>query len=183
MIDYKQLSDTDLIICLREGDHAAYSEIYQRFFDILYGFINRRLNDEDKAKDILQELFADLWSKRETLAIPVLSSYLYRAVRNKMINLIVHRNVEDKYRESMSGSTDRDSIMTDHLIREKQLAEMIEKEVDSLPKRIREVFLKSRETNMTYREISLELNLTKQSVRSYAKTAIRTLRRRLKFKE
>ena len=179
VIDYQELSDADLVFLLKEGDHAAYSEIYQRFFGLLYAFIYKRLKDKDETKDILQELFTDVWIKREILEFPVLSSYLYKAVRNKMINLMVHKDVEEKYMQSIKNFMEQDTIKTDHLIREKELAAMIEKEVDLLPKRIREVFLRSRETNMTYKEISDELHLTKQSVRSYVKSAIKILRLRL----
>ncbi|SDK10832.1 RNA polymerase sigma-70 factor, ECF subfamily [Pedobacter sp. ok626] len=178
-IDYKQLSDADLVFRLKEGDHAAYSEIYQRFFGLLYAFIYKRLRDKDETKDILQELFTDVWLKRETLQIPVLSSYLYKAVRNKMINLMVHKDVEEKYMQSIKNFMEHDTVMTDHLVREKELAAIIEKEVDLLPNRIREVFLRSRQANMTYKEISDELHLTKQSVRTYIKSAIKILRLKL----
>ncbi|SDL15898.1 RNA polymerase sigma-70 factor, ECF subfamily [Pedobacter sp. ok626] len=181
IVEYRLVPDTELVMLLKKGDQLAYSEIYKRFFGILQAFVYKRLRDEDEAKDILQELFTDVWLKREDLEIPALSPYLYRAVRNKMVNRMVHREVEERYMQSIANMMEHDSIMTDHLIREKELAARIEKEVNLLPKRVREVFLRSRQANKTYQEISDELNLTKQSVRTYAKIGLKILRERFKY--
>ncbi|TKC62506.1 RNA polymerase subunit sigma-70 [Pedobacter hiemivivus] len=146
-IEYNLLSDTELVVRLKEGEHDAYSEIYQRFFGLLYAFTYRRLNDEEESMDILQELFTDIWLKRETLEVPVLSSYLHRAVRIKMITLMVHRDVKENCIQSFKSFMEDDTIITDHLIREKQLTTMIEKEVRLLPDSVREIFLSSKQTN------------------------------------
>ncbi|TCC99556.1 RNA polymerase sigma factor [Pedobacter hiemivivus] len=146
IIDYSLLPDTELVIRLKEGDHDAYSEIYQRFFGLLYAFIYKRLKDKEESKDILQKLFSDLWLKRETLDFPVLSSYLYRAVRIKMIALMVHKDAEESYIQSFNSFMEDDTIITDHLIRERELTTMIEKEVDLLPDSVRKVFLRSKQT-------------------------------------
>lgn len=179
MVDYKPLSDGQLVILLKESDHNAFSEIYSRFFGILYIFVQKRIKDEHDAKDILQELFSHIWTKRETLNFSgPLPAYLYTAARHKMLDFIQKHDTQKKYIQELDFF-DRHQISSDHLIREKQLAELIEKEINLLPDRMREVFILSRQNNMTYQEIADHLNLSPLSVKSYAKSAIKKLRTRL----
>jgi RNA polymerase sigma-70 factor (ECF subfamily) len=78
VVGLQNFSDQELVALIKEGDHAAYQAIYQRFFSLLYVHAVRRLNDDEEAGNIVQELFAYLWDKRETLEISgSLSCYLY----------------------------------------------------------------------------------------------------------
>lgn len=179
MHQYRQLSETHLIYLLKTGDHLAFTEIYNRFFGILYVFVQKRIKDEDHAKDILQDLFSQLWIKRETLNFSgPLPAYLYKAVRNKMLDFIQKTDTQRKYINELE-LLDADPSSSDDLIREKQLTELIEKEVDRLPEQMKAAFLLSRKANMTYFEISRELKLSPLSVKTYAKNAIKKLRIKL----
>ena len=179
--DYKDLSDLALVDLLNESDHAAFTEIYNRFFGVLYVFAFRRMNDEDDAREVIQELFAHIWIKREKLQLSgLLSAYLYSALRNRMLNFIKRDDTQKKYLHLLKDYVSHEeNIMSDYLIREKQLAAIIEKEINALPKKMRSVFLMSREGNLSYSEISKQLDLNKQTVRSHAKHALKILRLKL----
>lgn len=180
MHEYRSYSDQELAIHLRDGNEDAFAEIYSRYFGLLYTFIHRKLKDEDDAKDILQELFTTIWEKRASFNLSnSLSSYLYAAVRNRMLDRIGKKDVENRYIESLQEYVNAGHASSDHLIRERQLASFIEKEIDALPAKMREVFLLSRREHLTYKEIAEKLNLSEQTVRSHVKHALRTLRTRL----
>lgn len=132
------------------------------------------------AKDIIQELFTNIWVKRAVLEIPnVLAAYLYSAVRNTMLIFIERNQAHHRRIQSIKDFIDQETVMTDHLIREKQLAVLIEKEIEALPTKMRKAFLLSRKENLTYAQIAKELNLSKDTVRSHTKHALKILR--LKF--
>lgn len=178
--EYNALSDKELVGLLQTSDYTAFTEIYNRFAGILFVFIRKRVGDKDDAKDIVQELFTELWIKRETIEVKgELTSYLYVAIRHKMINYIQRNVTQKKYIDAIENFTGQETVMTDHLVREKQLAALIEQQIDQLPKKMREVFLLSRNANLTYSEIAEELNLSKQTIRSHAKNAIKILRLKL----
>jgi len=181
MPDYKTLPDKDLISFLRDGDHAAFAEIYQRYFGVLYVFVFKRLKNEDNSKDLLQELFKNLWINKESLdPSGSLSGYLYRSTRNSIINFIKRGDLKKRYLISIQHSIgNQESTSSDYLIREKQLAEKIEKEVDALPEKLKKVFLLSRKEHLTYDEISEKLGIPKLSVKTYGKNALKILRLRL----
>ncbi len=108
-----------------------------------------------------------------------LSAYLYTSVRYKILDIIKHQDVEKKYLDSLWDYKEEDKVIADHLVREKQLAYIIQMEIDKLPNRIKEAFLLSRRENLTYTEIAKKLEIDKQSVRSYTKDALKILRLRL----
>ena len=170
----------ELVDLLKAGNQHAFAEIYERYFGVLYLHAFNRLGDKDEAKDLVQELFTYLWSKRNTLEPKTnFSNYLYTWVRNKVLNDIAHKTVEQKYRSVLAIEISAGEALTDHRVRERQLAAIIEQEVQSLPPKMREVFELSRKHNLTYKEIAGQLNLSEQSVRSHVKNALKILRAKL----
>ncbi|SHG16712.1 RNA polymerase sigma factor [Pedobacter caeni] len=181
MTSYDDLPDSDLTERLRLGDSAAFAEVYERFFVVLYKHALNRLRDEEQAKDIVQELFEDLWSKKASLFIQSnLSNYLYTAIRNKVLKVIAHQNVVSAYAAKQVAFLKPDEGLTDHRVRERQLAAIIEKEVQSLPPKMKAVFELSRKHNYTHKEIAEQMDITEQSVRSHIKNALKILK--IKFR-
>ncbi|PYF74178.1 RNA polymerase sigma factor [Pedobacter nutrimenti] len=182
MITYSKFSDTELTESLRLGDAMAFTEIYERFFGVLYQHALHRLKDEAAAKDVVQGLFETLWFKRNEILLKTsLTNYLYTAVRNRALKVIAHQNVTAAYAEKQISFVRPDEGLTDHRIRERQLAAIIEKEVQSLPPKMKEVFELSRKNNYTHKEIAAQLGITEQSVRSHVKNALKILRVKLGF--
>lgn len=172
-------TDEQLTGLIKEGNVFAFKALYNRYGNLLFVYISKSLHHQDDAQDIVQEVFAQLWNSRESLNITTsISSYLYASVRNKMIDLIRRNGLHKKYLEQLD-TFEADNIMADHLVREKQLAALIEKEIDALPIKMREVFLLSRSSDLSHQEISDQLGLQKQTVRSHVKRALKILR--LKF--
>jgi RNA polymerase sigma-70 factor (family 1) len=179
-INYTLCSDDELVSLLKMGDKLAFETIYDRFKGVLYIHAFRILQDKEEAKDILQEIFSRLWTKRETIAFSYgLSAYLYASVRNGIFDLIAHRKVAQKYLTSLSDFVQVDKYETDHLIRERQLTEMIEREISALPPKMKEVFEMSRRTHLSHREIATELDISEKTVKKQVNNALKVLRNKL----
>lgn len=177
---YRSHSDSELAYLLTQGDELAFTEIYNRFYGVLFIHASKRLNDEEEAKDVLHQLFESLWLKRVQLAPDGnLSAYLYTAVRNRVLDVFAHQKVENKYVDSLQSYIDQDHILTDYLVREKQMALLIEQEIAALPPKMREIFVLSRKANKTHKEIALELGISELTVKTQVKKALRILRSRL----
>lgn len=180
MLDYNQLSDQELVILLNKGDHLAYAQIYDRYKFILQAHAVNKLRDREEAKDVIQEVFTYLWSKREIIQLSGnLSGYLYGAVRNAILNKIAHQQVRGKYLDSLKAFSGQQNIVTDHRIREKQLREHIEKEVGQLPPKMRAVFELSRKQYLSHSEIAWKLEISEQTVSKQITNALRILRVKL----
>lgn len=177
---YSSFSDSELADIFAEGDDKAFTEIYNRYFGILYVHAFKILGNEDEAKDILQELFSSLWVRRQDLRLTGnLSSYLYAAVRNKMFDLLAHKKVASKYTDSLRRLAGTSYLITDHRIRERELKILIEKEIAALPAKMRHIFELSRKEYYSHQEIAHKLNLSEQTVRTQVKNALRILRVKL----
>src|SRR3546814_15977287 len=88
-------TDSKLVGLLREGDHAAFSEIYDRYWGILYLHEWKLVRDETVAKDGGQEHFISFWNKLEVLKVTEgMKAYVTTAVRYELF--IRNRNIKLK---------------------------------------------------------------------------------------
>ncbi|WP_316790905.1 RNA polymerase sigma-70 factor [Pedobacter frigoris] len=179
MTEYNELTDQELIAMLRSGDNKAYTEIYNRYKRLLYLFAFRRLGDKEEVWDIIHEVFLSLWQNHEGLVISyTLSTYLHSAVRNKIANLIAHKQVSIRYLDSFSEflSTIPESYPTDYLVRHHELELLIEKEIQALPVKMKAVFELSRKTGYTRKQIAEELGLSEETVKGHMHQALKKLK-------
>ncbi|TKC08611.1 RNA polymerase sigma factor [Pedobacter frigoris] len=180
MADYSMYTDQELAAFLKQGDEVAYTEIFARYNYILHSHAVNKLRDREEARDIIQEVFTYLWQKKETITFTSsLSGYLYGAVRNAILNRVVHKQVQEKYFDSLKAFSLRGEVVTDHLIREKQLREFIEQEIALLPPKMRQVFEMSRKENLSHKEIAEKLDISEQTVSKQVTNAIKILKTKL----
>lgn len=177
---YGSLSDLELTELLKQGDANAYTVIYNRYFDELYLHAYNRLRDKEEAQDVIHELFAGLWNKRAVLEVrSSLPAYLYTSVRNRIMDVISHQQVESRYVSSLQSFIEKGYCVTDHKVREQMLAALIEKGISELPPKMREVFELSRKHAMSHKEIAEQLSLSEQTVRKQVNNALKILRLKL----
>lgn len=178
MTNYTSYADSKLMNLLRAGDRVAYAEIYERYVFILLNHAYNKTRSREEAKDIVQEVFTTLWVKRESLEVSNLAGYLFTSIRNIFLNQIAHQAVQDKYLQSMELFA-ANSEIPDHLIRERQLTAIIEREIAALPPKMREVFELSRKEHLSHKEIAERLGISEQTVSKQVTNALRILRPKL----
>ncbi|SHM77903.1 RNA polymerase sigma factor [Mucilaginibacter sp. OK098] len=180
MTNYSKLTDTELAALLKEGDHPAYTEIYNRYKFILHAHAVNKLREREEARDIIQEVFTYLWSKHEVIQFSgSLSGYLYGAIRHAILNKVTRKQVQEKYFDSIKAFAMQGDVVTDHLIRENQLKYYIEKEILLLPRKMREVFEMSRKEYLTHKEIAWKLEISEQTVSKQITNALKILKVKL----
>lgn len=181
MSGYKPLSDSELIALLREGDHMAYTEIYNRYFYLMFVFSYKKLRDEDLAKDFVQELFANLWQKRETLsATGTFAAFMYISLRNKIFDYFIHQKVEAKYVSFLKDYIpSAGNENADYLIRDKELSCYIEKQIEALPSKMRIIFELSRKEYLSHKEIATKLQTSEHTVTKQISNALKILKTKL----
>jgi len=180
MISPSEFTDQELVALLNRGNQIAYTEIYNRYKLLMYTHVYKKLGNREEASDVIQELFTMLWKNHKTIHITSsLSGYLYTAARNSVLNIIEHRGVQSRYVDSLGQFAGSFVAITDHLIREKQMSALIEKEIAALPKKMREVFELSRKSHLSHREIAAQLDISEQTVTKQIKNALKILRTRL----
>lgn len=179
---FQTLTDQELATLLKKGDEGAFTEIYERYHSLLFVYAHKKLNNKQEAEDLIQEVLTALWNNRFELFIrSSLATYLFTAVRNKAFDLFAHKKVEAKYIASLQNFIEDTGVQADFLVRENDLKNLIERETQALPPRMRAVFQLSRNKNLKHKEIAEALNISEQTVSTQIKKALRVLRMRLDF--
>jgi len=177
---YGKLSDTELISLLKADDHTAFTEIYDRYQSLLYLYTYKKLQDKEEAKDIIQDVFITLWNSRQNFELQVtLTGYLYKAVLNKVLNSFRHKSITQQHIDSFKKIVVANLETADYLIREKEIASLIEREIQALPEKMREVFELRRKEYLSNKQIAERLQISEHTVATHMKKALKTLRLRI----
>jgi RNA polymerase sigma-70 factor (ECF subfamily) len=177
MPDFSNFTDQQLITLFKKGDRDVYSEIFERYSRLLLRHAFRLLNNKDEAHDVVQDVFVNLWQKKESLDENYsLSSFLYAAVRNRIFNLLSHQKVVVKYAASFNQFMVEGYNITEDTIRENELAIIIEREIDLLPERMREVFLLNKKHGLSYKEIAEQLDISPDTAKQQVYKATKILK-------
>lgn len=176
-MNYFQATDYELASLLKQGDEAAFRELFERYKRVLYVFARNLTHDIDEAEDLVQDVFTSLWENAAVLELRgAISSYLYAAVRYKFLNLVARKKVRSDYIEAFQTLIDEGDYTIDSYINEKELISLIEKEVARLPEKMRKVFELSRNAGLSHREIAEKLKLSEKTVKNHINHALRVLR-------
>lgn len=180
MIDYAKYSDWELAELFRSGDDTAFKEIYQRYDKLLYLFAYKRLRDQDEAMDVVHDVFAWILNNRQYLALKTsLSSYLYKSILNKILDIFRHQDTIRKYIARGDHYIKIDSYETDYLIREKDIIERINKEIADMPEGMRKVYELKHGSNLNSKDIAEQLGLSEHTVNTQLHKARKHLRTKL----
>lgn len=180
MSDHYTSTDDELFASLKQGDSTAFDVIYNRYHGILFIHAYRLLQDKEEARDVVQDLFAVLWTKAPAIELKSsVAGYLYKAVRNRVLDIIAHRKIQSGYLQSLRKFMDEGAVITDDYVREQELTRMIEDEVKLLPPKMREVFELSRFANMSHKDIAAQLQISDKTVKKQINYAIRALKLKL----
>jgi len=164
----------------KDGQRSAYEDIYRRYWALMYSHARRMVQSDEDAKDLVQDVFSVFWIDGPTLELQTtLSAYLYSIVRYKVFNLIDRKKVRSDYLSSLESFIKKNEYSSEYRVREKQMEELIEKELAALPTKMREVFELSRKANLNYREIAEKLNISDNTVKKQMSNALKILRSRL----
>ncbi|HEX8609049.1 MAG TPA: RNA polymerase sigma-70 factor [Pedobacter sp.] len=176
-MNYSKFSDEELVVMLEESNSHAYTEIFERYNSLLLRHAFKLLSKEDDTYDVVQDVFLNLWQRRAEFTInSSLSAYLFTAVKNRIFKLFAHKEVVIRYERSLSAFMVEGYDIVEEGLMEKELSDLIKKEIDALPTRMREVFLLNKTEELSYKEIAQRLNISDQTAKQQVYKAIKILK-------
>lgn len=161
---------------IRNGDEVAFNKAFDLYYSRLCFFADKILRDFDLSRSIAQQVFVDLWIKRDKLVVTSLQSYLYHSVQNSALDVLKRKKVESRYLATLDKSETEE--MKD-LVEEAELADRINKAIQKLPEKCREIFLLCRFEELKYAEIAEKLNVSVKTVEMQITIALKKLRKEL----
>ncbi len=178
--EYTKYSDKRLLSLLRLRDQQAFTAIYNRYWGSVYAHIYKMLRDEEEAKDGVQEIFSRLWLKAEQIkSNQNLAGFLFCSARNLVFNLIEKDQVRQNYLKSLTSFVNKVDPNTVDRIDEKDLAALIDLQIETLPPKMREIFELSRKEELSHQEIAEQLNLSYQTVKKQVQNALKVIKLRI----
>ena len=131
----------------------------------------------ETAKEIVQDVFTDLWRRRKHLEISTsFAAYIRMAIKYTILDHIRNSKVKEKYVEAIrSAQTERDDA-TIEKIAYRELDHFLKLEIAKLPTKCRQVFKFSRIEQLTNREIAARLHISHKTAENQITKALRVLR-------
>ena len=166
-------------LAIKNGDQKALETVFRSFYQELFFFAHTFIGESEIAEEVVQDVFIQIWEKKESLEIQTSpKSYLYTAVRNRSINYLKSKlaKIRSETEVTLDMVIESNHDSADSKLSEKELIQLIQIGIYSLPEKCRIIFKLSRDSGMTYDEIANELGVSKETVKSQIKIALGKLR-------
>lgn len=154
--------------------------MFKQHYPFVCQAIYRILRDRHKTEDVAQEVFAELWSKRDQLHIHTsVPAYLRRMAVSRALNYIRDsrkhqwQELDPPETGETTPAVEPEAVLA---LEENELRQRIEAAISQLPDKCRIVFLLSRVEEMSYGEISDHLGISVKTVENQIGKALRLLR-------
>lgn len=173
---YSTYTDEELTSMLQLEDVQAFTELYHRYWKRLLYKAGSKLQNIHAAEEIVQDIFLDIWKRRQTLVITgQFQAYIGKALTFRIINYQarVHRDAIGQ--RAYSATLSEPSDATRQTLDEKELRCRLDLLVSKLPERCRLVY-KLREQGYSQKQISTTLNISETTVETQVGRALRVLR-------
>jgi len=160
------------------ADKASFEEIYRQYWSKLYIYAFNVLKEKEICEDIVQEVFVNLWRKRDDVQISDLNSYLYQSVKYQIFN---HFR-KSRYKKQLLSKLNliNAQYKIDELYEKKELQADIKDAVSKLPEKRRIIFNMSRYDELPDKEIAENLNVSVQTVKNQISASLKFIRKSLK---
>jgi RNA polymerase sigma-70 factor (ECF subfamily) len=170
-------------------DKSNFEEIYLHYFPRLLRFAREYIISQEDAENIIQDVFLQLWEKRDDLQIHIsLTAYLFTLIKNRCIDHLRWQTNIDEGKKQMQENYLLELKMklysleaiNQSIISDDHIETIIKNAIDSLPTKCREIFLLHKMEGKKYREIAEELDISINTVENQMSIALRKLREKLK---
>jgi RNA polymerase sigma-70 factor, ECF subfamily len=158
-----KMKDAELYEMLRGNKKVArqaFDELYLRHSQKVYTFCLKYLNDTILAEDIFQETFTRLYTSSQSgAAVGSIAGFLITVAKNLCYN------EANRKKESITFPDEYDAGYIDNSLENKELGNIIQLAIDTLPDHLKEVIILRENLDMSYTEIAEAMNISLSSVR------------------
>ena len=168
---------------IKTGDQKALELLFSIYFPRLNDFSRNVVKDDGISQDIVQEVFVKVWEKRAEIESLNIEAFLFRLVRNRCIDYIKHLKVVNNRLQKIHIASKYeelyriDSVGNEpYVLIEQELKMKIEKTIQDLPDRCREVFILSRMNGLKNKEIAEKLDINIKNVERHLNRALQSFR-------
>ena len=176
------LNEPFLINGIKTKNKIVFDFIFHYYYSGLCAFAEKITGSQAAAEDIVQDLFVTLWIKNEqTLISSSLKNYLFTSVKNRSLDFLKHEKTKAKRLNKLIPSERPTENLSNLWFAEAELKQRLEKCLEKLPPRCKEILVLSRFEGLKNQEIAERLGISKRTVELQISNALKQLRTYLKL--
>lgn len=151
--------------------------IYHKFWKELYVVAYRRLRSEQDVEDILQDLFISLIEGKASFENEhSIRAFLHKRLKSRIIDFYRKALLNTTFELHECRNSEASDTYSDTALLHNELELIVQQEISNMPEKMKEIFLLSREEQLSNEEIAQQLNLSNQTVRNQVSAALKRIR-------
>ena len=157
-------------------DKQTFEQIFRHHYDGMFRLARRMLGDDAESKDVVSDVFASLLGKDETeLKTDTLQGFLLTSVRNRCVNLLVHKQKEQAAIVNLKDNADED-------IGQEKLNALRDYIDTRLPELSQHILRLRFQQGLKYREIADALQVSEVTVYNHLSQSLKQMKEHFKAK-
>lgn len=176
----EEITNEELFIVKKmiEGDIDSFKYFFDRYYFDLCNFVNIYLHDQIMSEEIVQDIFVYFWENKGKLKISKsVKSFLFSATKFKSLNLLRDNKTKRKIVEKIGKAKQEQSSEQDNsYIDTDEFKKILDSAIDHLSPKCKEIFLLSKQNNLTNKEIAVQLDISIKTVENQMTIALKRLR-------
>jgi RNA polymerase sigma-70 factor (family 1) len=169
--------DQKLCEGLLTQDKKAFDTIYEKYWKRLFLYAFKILKDQPACEDMVQEVFVKLWQRARVNKITCLEAYLLKSIRYRISNYI--RDKKDTAAVDEILDLLCSQVPVDLVLEGEQTEVIISQSIRDLPEKRKQIFLLSREKQLSNKEIAYQLNISVRTVEGQLHKALKSIKKNL----
>ena len=166
-------------ISLYQKGDIALEDIYKKFKNCFMRYAGKVLSSEFYAEDVVQDVFIGLFQQTNYFVSEAAAlKYIYAAIYNRCIDLVRHRQIAQRYEEINSNEKNRVVHINGYNdLLAKEFFVIVEKRINSLPPKCKQIFIMKFQKEFSNPEISRNLGLSLRTIENQLYIARGVLRK------
>lgn len=151
-----------------------FEHIFNLYYRSLCKYLLLYTDDFEMIEDTVQSIFIKLWEEKDTISINNIKTYLFASAKNRILNSI---RDQQKRKDLLQDYFINELIkeQADEIVNIDEFISLVEKSVDELPLKTKNVYCLSRYKNMSYKEIANRENISVKTVENHISKALRRI--------
>jgi RNA polymerase sigma-70 factor, ECF subfamily len=173
-------SDEELMQEIKADNMFAFDILYNKYCKRVYKFAFSILKSAEEAENLVQDVFLNLWENRNNVVKnSSIKSYVFTITYNSSISILRKKVRESEYVEYLKSLQEGIEEPVDTGYEYQELTNKLEKIINELPQRQKEVYLMHRIEGLKYMEIAKILKISVNTIENHISRALKTIRERL----
>lgn len=159
-------------------EEKVFNQVFSENAKDLFNFLHFKYQDEDEAKDMVQEVFGKLWDNCKKVTTEKARAFLFVAANNLMKNVLSKKNTAKKHQPHLKVD-ESSSESPQYLMEESEFESKLNHALQSLPEEQRVTLLLKRIEGKKQKEIAQMLGISEKAVEKRLFKAMTALRAKL----